>query len=128
MAISSREKREIVAKNTKLTIVNNMPAIISDIQRKMGRMTYAGATVLDGYQATQIPIDTSALANNRTIETSAVGEMRVISILKFHQDYAAAVHKKVGVNWKRPSAIDHWLTESAKESSDEMLAVMKAVL
>ena len=109
-------------------VVNNMPAIISNLQNKLARMTYAGATVLDGYQATQVPIDTSSLANNRTIETSAVGEMRVISILKFHQDYAAAVNAKVGVNWKRPSAIDHWLTESAKESRDEMLAVMKAVL
>ena len=112
---------------TAVKVVNNMPAILSDIQRKMGRMTYAGATVLDGYQATQIPIDTSALANNRTIETSAVGEMRVISILKFNQDYAAAVNAKVGVNWKRPSAIDHWLTESAKESNDEMLAVMAEI-
>lgn len=128
MAISSREKREVVAKNTKLTIVNNMPTIISDIQQKLSRMTYAGATVLDGYQATNIPIDTSALANNRSIETKAIGAMKVVSVLKFHQDYAAAVNAKVGVNWKRPSAIDHWLTQSAKESRDEILAVMKAVL
>ena len=128
MAISSREKREIVAKNTKLTIVNNMPAIISGLQNKLARMTYAGATVLDGYQAAQIPIDTSALANNRTIETSASGEMRVISILKFHQDYAAAVHKKVGVNWKRSAAVDHWLADAAAKGRDEILDVMKAVL
>lgn len=113
---------------TAVKVVNNMPAILSDIQQKLSRMTYAGANVLDGYQATQIPIDTGALANNRTIETKTSGEMRVVSILKFHQDYAAAVNAKVGVNWKRPSAIDHWLTESAKESRDEMLAVMKAVL
>jgi len=133
MAITSREKREIVAKNTKLTIVNNMPAIISDIQQKLSRMTYAGATVLDGYQATNIPIDTSALANNRTIETKTIGAMRVVSILKFHQDYAAAVNampldgNKDTVNWKRPSAIDHWLTKSGKESESEVLTVMNEV-
>ncbi len=109
-------------------VVNNMPAILSDIQQKLSRMTYAAAGTLDGYQQTNVPIDTQSLANNRTIETSQVGEMRVVSILKFHQDYAAAVNAKVGVNPKRPSAIDHWLTESAKESRDEMLAVMKAVL
>ena len=109
-------------------VVNNMPAVISDIQRKLSRMTYAGATVLDGYQATQIPIDTSALANNRTIETSAVGEMRVVSILKFHQDYAAAVHKKVGVNWKRSAAVDHWLADAASKGRDEIMDVMKAAL
>lgn len=109
-------------------VVNNMPAIISDLQNKLARMTYAAAGTLDGYQQTNVPIDTQALANNRTIETKALGAMKVVSILKFHQNYAAAVNAKVGVNWKRPSAIDHWLTESAKESRDEMLDVMKAVL
>lgn len=108
-------------------VVNNMPAIMSDIHAKMARISYAGATVLDGYQATNIPIDTSALANNRTIETKPIGTMNVVSILRFHQSYAAAVNSKVGVNWKRPEAIDNWLTESIKESRDEMIKVMTEV-
>ena len=114
----TREQREIVGKTTKLTVVNNMPAILSNIQQNLSRAAYAAMTVVDGYQATQIPIDTSALANNRTIENTTTGEMSVKCILRFNQDYAAAVHAKVGVNWKRPSAVDHWLAKAAVESKD----------
>lgn len=114
----TREQREIIGKTTKLTVVNNMPAILSSIQHNLSRAAYAAMTVVDGYQATQIPIDTSALANNRTIENAATGEMSVKCILRFNQSYAAAVHAMVGVNWKRPAAVDHWLAKAAVESKD----------
>ena len=115
---TSIANREIVAKTTKLTVKNNMPDILSAIQKNLSRASYASMTVVDAYQATQIPIDTSALANNRTIENTVEGEYRVKCILRFNQDYAAAVHEKVGVNWQRPAAVDHWLANAAKESKD----------
>ena len=48
--------------------------------------------------------------------------------MKFHQSYAAAVHAKVGVNWKRPDAIDQWLAKSAEESRDDMQSVITGVM
>ena len=120
--------RTVIGKYSSLRVYNNMPEVMSNIQRKLAAATYAGASVLDGYQAAQIPIDTSALANNRTIETKQNGEMKVISVLKFHQEYAAAVNAMVGANWKRPSAVDHWLANAAKENKYSILKVIKEVL
>ena len=117
--------REIVGRYSSLRVYNNMPDIISDIQRKLSKAVYTGMTVLDAYQAVQIPIDTSALANNRVIETKADGENRAISILTFNQSYAAAVHAMVGVNWKRPAAVDHWLSKAVKDNKYTILKAIK---
>ena len=57
----------------KAKFVNNMPKVIAEIDQKAGRAVYAAATVLDAYQATNVPIDTSALANNRSIELKQSG-------------------------------------------------------
>lgn len=110
-----------------LRVIDKMPQIISDIEIKAARAAYAATTTLDQYQATNVPIDTSALANNRSITTQK-SKLMVKCILKFHQKYAAAVNAKVGVNWKRADAIDHWLTVSAQESKDDMLLTIAGVM
>ena len=110
-----------------LRVVDKLPQILSDIETKAARAAYAATTTLDQYQATNVPIDTSALANNRSITIKKDGA-RVKAILKFHQNYAAAVNTKVGVNWQRPDAIDHWLTVSGEESKDDMLLTIAWVM
>ena len=111
----------------KAKFINNMPKVIAEIDHKAGRAVYAAATVLDAYQATNVPIDTSALANNRSIELKQSGTV-ASATLKFHQSYAAAVHAKVGVNWKRPDAIDQWLSKSAEGSRDDMQSAIAGVM
>ena len=110
-----------------LRVIDKMPQILSDIETKAARAAYAATTTLDQYQATNVPIDTSALANNRSITTQK-SKLMVKCILKFHQNYASAVNAKVGVNWKRADAIDHWLTVSAQESKDDMLLTIAGVM
>ena len=111
----------------KANFINNMPKVIAEIDERAGRAAYAAITVLDAYQATNIPIDTSSLANNRSVilDPKVNG---ATATLKFHQDYAAAVHAKVGVNWKRPDAIDQWLAKSAEESRDDMQSAIAGVM
>ncbi len=111
----------------KAKFINNMPKVIAEIDQKAGRAVYAAVTVLDAYQATNVPIDTSELANNRSIKLKQSGTV-ASATLKFHQSYAAAVHAKVGVNWKRPDAIDHWLERSAEESRDDMQSAIVGVM
>ena len=111
----------------KAKFINNMPKVIAEIDQKAGRAVYAAATVLDAYQATNVPIDTSALANNRRIILDPLTN-GARATLEFRQDYAAAVHAKVGVNWKRPDAIDHWLAKSAEESRDDMQSAIVGVM
>lgn len=116
----SREQREIVGKTTKLTVVNNMPAILSAIQQNLSRAAYASMTVLDAYQAAQIPVDTSALANNRAIENIVTGEFSVKCILRFNQSYAKYVNDMIGVNWKKSNAVDHWLSHAAYFNKEQI--------
>ena len=111
----------------KAKFVNNMPKVIAEIDQKAGRAVYAAATVLDAYQATNVPIDTSSLVNNRQIILDPLQNGARVT-LKFYQDYAAAVHAKVGVNWKRPDAIDQWLAKSAEESRDDMQSAIAGVM
>ena len=120
MAITGRDRREITATFTKLEVVNNMPAIVSEIQRNLSRAAYAAMTVLDGYQAQQIPVDTSALTNNRTIENVVDGELKVKCILKFHQDYAKYVNDMIGVKWRKSNAVDHWLSHAAYFNKEQI--------
>lgn len=107
--------------------VNRMPRVLTEIEHQASNAAYAATTVLDAYQATNIPIDTSALANNRSIELSKNGKSSRAT-LKFNQSYAAAVHAMVGVNWKRPDAIDHWLERSAIEAREDMHRVITGVM
>ena len=111
----------------KAKFVNNMPKVIAEIDQKAGRAVYAAATVLDAYQATNVPIDTSALVNNRRIILDPLTN-GARATLEFRQDYAAAVHSMVGVNWKRPDAIDQWLAKSAEESRDDMQSAIAGVM
>ena len=105
----------------------NMPAIVADIDQRAERAVYAAMTALDAVQATNVPIDTSALANNRTIKITGVAG-RVEGKVVFMQKYAAAVQAMVGVNWKRPDAIDQWLSESAKEAKSDIDATVFGVM
>jgi len=125
--MASRASRLATAKNSKLRIVDKMPQLVDEMERRAAKAAYAATTTLDQYQATNIPIDTSALANNRSITIKKDGA-RVKAILRFHQNYAAAVNAKVGANWQRPDAIDHWLTVSGEESKDDMLLTISGVM
>lgn len=122
-------ERKRIAETTSLRVVDRMPALIEQIEQLAGRAAYAGCTVLDRYQATNIPIETSALANNRSIRISKT-KNRIKAVLKFHQKYAAAVNSEemIGSNWQRPDAIDQWLTKSAEESEPDIKAEIDAVM